>query len=86
MPTYVMGWSRLMSSLTGEIRTFRAVFAWGLITFVSSTAPYLYAAVAGRQSFPAEAWLILAVILLFLTVNLIRKISRTKKDTCLTGI
>ena len=79
VPTYVMGWSRLMASITGEIQTFRAIFTWSLITFVSSTAPYFYAAFAGRRTFPPEIWWFLALILLFSFINLIRKIRRAKK-------
>jgi len=33
VPTYVMGWSRLMASITGEIQTFRAIFTWSLICY-----------------------------------------------------
>ena len=84
VPTYVMGWSRLMASITGEIQTFRAIFTWSLITFVSSTAPYFYAAFAGRRIFPPEAWLFLALILLLIFINLIRKIRRARKASCPT--
>jgi ABC-type microcin C transport system permease subunit YejE len=79
VPTYVMGWSRLMGSITGEIQAFRAIFTWSLITFVSSTTPYFYAAFAGLRTFPPEIWWFLALILLFSLINLIRKIRRANK-------
>ncbi len=79
VPPYVMGWSRLMASITGEVQTFKSIFAWSLITFVASAAPYFYAGFAGRRSFPHEAWLFLILILVFIFINLIRKICRAKK-------
>nr|NJM03319.1 hypothetical protein [Desulfobacula sp.] len=82
VPPYVMGWSRLITSITGEVRAFGSIITWSLITFVSSTAPYFYAGFAGRRSFPHEAWFFLILILIFITLNLIRKIYRARKASC----
>lgn len=86
VPTYVIGWNCLISSLAGEIKTFRTLFKWSVITFVSSTVPYFYAAWAGRQTFPKQAWLVLLLILIFLIVNLIRKIFQNKKNKLIMDI
>ncbi|MFH1155935.1 MAG: hypothetical protein V1793_19175 [Pseudomonadota bacterium] len=74
VPTYILGWSHLLASLTGRLRRFRVMAAWCLLTLVSSAAPYLYAAWAGRRDFPAQAWILLFVIALFPLVSLGRKI------------
>lgn len=86
VPTYIIGWNRLIASLTGEIKTFRALFKWSLITFISSTVPYFYAAWAGRQTFPKQVWLVFSLILIFLLVNLIRKIYCNKKCKLILNI
>lgn len=79
VPAYINGWTRLITSLTGKIPSFAAIFRLGTVTFFASTGPYLYAAWAGRQSFPAQVWLILMLILLFPLINLIRKIHTARK-------
>lgn len=73
VPTYVLGWNTLISSMAGSIRTFKHLLIWSVITFVSSTAPYLYAAWAGRRSFPRQVWFLLTLIMVLLLISQIRK-------------
>ncbi|MFH2093329.1 MAG: hypothetical protein ABIJ31_13285 [Pseudomonadota bacterium] len=84
VPTYIIGWHSLIASLAGNIQTFKTLFKWSVITFVSSTAPYFYAAWAGRQTFPKQAWIMFILILVFLLANLVRKICWNKKNNLIT--
>ena len=74
-----LGWNGLLASLTGELQTYTTFFKWSFVTFISSTAPYLYAAWAGRGTFPKEAWVLFLLILILFLVNLTRKICRHQK-------
>ena len=77
VPTFVLGWEFLLRSLVSkDVKKNRDMIFWGALTFLSSTSPYLYAAWAGRNSFPSEGWIILIVIMLFPAVNLLRNIKR----------
>ena len=57
---------------------FRTVLKWSVVTFVSSTLPYLYAAWAGRQSHSKQVWFILIIILIVILVCQLQKLWRTK--------
>lgn len=80
VPTFVLGWEKLSATLTGGIHTFGRLLKWSAVTFVSSTAPYLYAGWAGRQSFSHHAWAVLAVIILIIIINFFKKICRYKRS------
>lgn len=80
-PLYILGFRQLFSVLRGEPQGFEALFKWGAITFVSSSAPYLYIAWAGHQSFPKFVWVILVLIMIFPFINLIKKIHIAKKKS-----
>ena len=51
--------------LTGELQTYKTFFKWSLVTFISSTAPCLYTAWAGRGTFPKEARFVFILIFIF---------------------
>ncbi len=56
VPPYVIGWNRLFVSLASkqDTQTLKTLVLWGMITFVSSTAPYLYA--AGKKNIKAMSF------------------------------
>ena len=78
VPTYIIGWNHLVGSMGREIVLFKNLFKWSVITFASSTAPYLYAAWAGRQSHSKLIWFILILILLFILVGQFQRLWRAK--------
>ncbi len=78
VPTYIIGWNHLVGSMGREIVSLKNLFKWSVITFASSTAPYLYAAWAGRQSHSKLIWFILILILLFILVGQFQKLWRAK--------
>jgi len=78
VPTYIIGWNHLVGSMGREIVSLKNLFKWSVITFASSTAPYLYAAWAGRQSHSKQIWFILILILLFILVGQFQKLWRAK--------
>ena len=78
IPAYIIGWNHLIGSMGKEIVLFKNLFKWSVITFASSTAPYLYAAWAGRQSHSKLIWFILILILLFILVGQFQKLWRAK--------
>ena len=39
VPPYIIGWCRLIETLTGAIQTFKTIFIWSIVTFIASTAP-----------------------------------------------
>jgi hypothetical protein len=80
VPPYILGFRHLFSVLLGKPQGFGTLFKWGAIAFVSSTAPYLYIAWAGHQSFPKFVWIILFLIMIFPFINLIKKIHIAKKE------
>lgn len=80
VPPYILGFRHLFSVLLGEPQGVGTLFKWGAITFVSSSAPYLYIAWAGHQSFPKFVWIILFLIMIFPFINLIKKIHIAKKN------
>ncbi|MBU1196443.1 MAG: hypothetical protein KKE62_11945 [Proteobacteria bacterium] len=80
VPGYVKGWTRLIGSLNQKVQDVGTIVQWSLITFFSSTAPYLYSAWAGRQSFPMFGWLILIIVTVFPLVSIIKKISFKPKN------
>lgn len=79
VPLYIIGWYRLIQTLTGAIQPFRTIFYWGLITFIASTGPYIYAAWAGQKAFPKQVWGVLILLTVFPVFNLIRKARACKK-------
>jgi hypothetical protein len=79
-PPYILGVRHLFFVLIGKPQGFGTLFKWGAVTFVSSTAPYLYIAWAGHQSFPKFVWIILFLIMIFPFINLIKKIHIAKKN------
>ena len=78
VPTYIIGWSHLIASMGEKNQGFRIVLKWSVVTFVSSTLPYLYAAWAGRQSHSKQVWFILIIILIVILVGQLQKLWRTK--------
>jgi hypothetical protein len=78
VPPYVIGWNLLIAAVCSkrDPRPFRTLVLWAIITFVSSTAPYFYAAWAGRQSGSKQAWIAFVLILALLLIGQIRKLCR----------
>ena len=81
VPSYVAGWACLIKSLTDASQSLANVVKWSIITFIMSTAPYLYAAWAGRQELPVQAWLILALVIVFPALKIRKKIAAHLKKT-----
>lgn len=86
VPPYIVGWCRLIKTLTGTIQPFKTIFLWSVVTFIASTAPYIYAAWAGGRSFPAQAWVILILLVIFPVFNLFRKVREEKKRQATTTL
>lgn len=78
VPSYIIGWNFLIASLGNkqnkDTPTFKALVLWGMITFVSSTVPYFYAAWAGKRSGSKQVWIIFALIMIVLLISQIRKL------------
>lgn len=74
VPGYFIGWHHLLQSMGKQNASFPALFKWGIITFYCSTGPYLYAAWTGRNTSSRPVWIILALILLVIIINIIRKV------------
>ena len=83
--SYVAGWACLIKSLTDASQSLANVVKWSIITFIMSTAPYLYAAWAGRQELPVQAWLILALVIVFPALKIRKKIAAHLKKTGLAA-
>lgn len=79
VPPYIIGFGHLFSTLLGKIQRWGTIFKWGTITFAASAIPYLYLAWASHQDFPESVRVMLAFILVFPFVNLIRKIRVEKR-------
>ncbi len=77
IPGYIMGWGVLISGMGKNIAPFLHMIKWGIITFFCTTAPYGYALWAGKNTSSLPVMPALAVIILILTFNMLRKICRT---------
>lgn len=80
IPSYVIGWNLLLAALGSkqETPTFKTLVLWGIITFVSSTAPYVYAAWAGRRSGSKQVWIVFVLIMVLLLISQVRKLKSAK--------
>lgn len=78
VPPYVIGWNFLFTSFTSkqDTKKFKTLILWGMMTFVSSTAPYFYAAWAGRQSGSKQIWIVFVLIMVLLLIGQVRKLRR----------
>jgi len=78
IPSYVIGWNLMIEALGSRqaTPTLKTLILWGMITFVSSTAPYFYAAWAGRQSGSKQVWIVFVLIMILLLISQVRKLSR----------
>lgn len=74
VPGFIVGCSRLINSLTGQIMTWPRVLFWGIVVLVNTFAPYVYAAIAGGPQFDTIAWVVFWVLILLMLANLIRTI------------
>ena len=80
IPSYVIGWNLLIAAVGSkqETVTFKTLVLWGIITFLSSTAPYFYAAWAGRQSGSKQVWIVFVLIMILLLIGQVRNLRRAK--------
>ena len=85
VPAYVAGWSRLICSLGGRAQPLGPILGWSVLTFFTSTAPYLYSAWAGRQCFPCLAWVLLGIIIFFPVINIIKTLIDRLKPAAVGG-
>ena len=81
VPGFVNGWACLIGSLIDSNQKLGSVVRCIVFTFFMSTAPYLYAAWAGRQVLPNQAWIILSLVIVFPLIKINRMIFRYLKET-----
>jgi len=74
VPGFIMGASRLINALTGQVMAWPKVLGWGIIVLINTLLPYVYAAIAGGPQFDTAAWVVFWVLILLMLANLIRTI------------
>lgn len=74
VPGFIVGCSRLINSLTGEVMTWPRVLLWGIIVLINTLLPYVYAALAGGPQFDTAAWVVFWVLIVLMLANLVRTI------------
>ena len=77
IPGYIIGWRNLLFTMGKKLPSCLNMFTWGIITFICTTAPYLYAIWAGRKGSSSPVYMALIAIVLVLTINMLRKLHRT---------
>ena len=77
IPGYIIGWSRLISTMGTNQGSMPYLIKWSIITLFCTTAPYGYALWAGRATSPRPVFLALLAVILLLTVNMLRKLQKT---------
>lgn len=79
VPFFVKGWTCLIRSLSDSSMKIQVLINWSVITFIMSTAPYLYAAWAGRQAIPDHLWIVLSGVIVFPMIKIIRTVLQPRQ-------
>lgn len=80
---YAIGTARVVTGLVD--RRFGAASRWAMVACASFVAPYVWLAWAGREDFPAVAYVVIGVLAVLLGLNAVIGVARNVRNERRTG-